>query len=65
MNNYTVIMRYVHPAWNETDGIRYNVQAPSRSMAISKVKARAFNDGNYDRQQRATFTAKQTLAGLT
>lgn len=61
--NYTVTLRYQYPAWDEKDGIPYEVYAKSKSAAVSRVRKMADADGHtMSGKGRITFTAKEAAA---
>ena len=43
---YTVTLRYQFPNWDETKGLRYTIEADSKSSAIRYARRRATDDGN-------------------
>ena len=46
MIQYTVTMRFQHPAWDEKNGIPFEVQASSKSEAIAEARKQAERDGH-------------------
>lgn len=53
---YTVTVRFQHPAWDEKDGIKYEVIARTKAEANKQVRRRAYDDG-HTVGRKATFTA--------
>ena len=43
---YTVTLRFQHPAWDEKDGIHYDVSAGSKREANRKARKQAELDGH-------------------
>lgn len=54
LNGYTVTMRFQHPAWDEKNGIEYDVTAKSKQDACASARRRAYDDGHTGRRY---FTA--------
>ena len=46
MKKYNVLMRFKYPAWDEKDGIEYQVRANSKSDAVKHARMQADNDGH-------------------
>lgn len=46
MQEWTVTLRFQHPAWDEIDGYVYAVIAPTKSAAIVEARKRAADDGH-------------------
>lgn len=62
MKTYTVTLRYQHPAWDEKNGIPYEVTAKTKADAIKKARKQAESDGNTGwgaSKGRTTFTATE------
>jgi hypothetical protein len=58
---YLVTLRFRFPAWDEKNGIPYEVEASSKSDAIKSVRRQAYNDGHTVGQKATdiTFTATE------
>ena len=57
---YVVTLRFQFPAWDETNGMPYEVDARSKSEAIRMVRTLAFKDGHVGRGKgRYWFTAEK------
>lgn len=60
---FTVTLRFQFPAWNEMQGITYEVRAKTKSDAIRFAKVLAERDGHIGghavSRGRATFKAKE------
>jgi hypothetical protein len=46
MKHYIVTLRYQFPAWDERDGLPYEVDADSKAQAIQIARREAEHDGN-------------------
>jgi len=46
VKQYRVTLQFKEPAWDEQDGIPYEVYAVSKSEAIKYVRKKAYNDGH-------------------
>jgi hypothetical protein len=46
MASYTVTLRFQHPAWDEKDGIPFEVTAANKREAITKARKQALYDGH-------------------
>lgn len=65
MTTYTVTLRFQYPAWDERDGIPYEVSAASKSKAIARARTQAERDGHIRPccgKGRYTFTAREIEA---
>ena len=64
MISFTVTLRFQSPAWNEKDGIEFEVRARTKSEAIRYAKVRAERDGHIGGHAagsgRATFKARES-----
>lgn len=59
-NTYSVTLRFQCPAWDEKDGIVYEVEARTKAEAISYARSQARNDGHAQTGKgRYTFTAEE------
>lgn len=56
--DYVVTLRFKFPAWDERDGLRYNVRATGKADAIRRAKSQANADGHLIGRGRYTFTAE-------
>lgn len=43
---YSVLIRFQYPAWDEVDGIEYTTEATSKADAIATVRRLASDDGH-------------------
>lgn len=60
IKTYEVTMRFQHPAWDERDGIKYEVEARSKSEANRWARRLAERDGHAcGGNGRYWFSAKQ------
>ena len=58
--SFLVSLRFQFPAWDEVEGIRYEVEAESKSQAIEIARRRARRDGHTGQgasKGRVTFKA--------
>lgn len=46
MKNFIVTLRFQYPAWDEKDGIPYEIAAKTKTDAIKKARRQAENDGH-------------------
>jgi len=61
---YTVTIKFQFPAWNQKDGISYDVRAESKSQAIKFIRSQAERDGHTGKNiGRFTFTAVEQEQG--
>jgi hypothetical protein len=44
--NYKVLMRFKSPAWDEVEGIEYQVTADNKADAVKRARRQADNDGH-------------------
>jgi hypothetical protein len=60
MTPYAVTLRFQFPAWDEKNGIRYEVRAACKSDAISYARQLATRDGHIPaaKKGRVTFRAE-------
>ena len=61
MIKYTVTMRFQHPAWDEKDGIDFEVSAYSKREANNKARQQAERDGHTGKN-RGQYWFKATEA---
>lgn len=62
MQTYIVTLKFQHPAWDEKEGIPYEVTAKTKADAIKRARRMAENDGHAGpwvtaSKGRQTFTA--------
>jgi len=43
---YTVTLRFQHPAWDEREGLPYEVTAANKKEAVRIARSRAEHDGH-------------------
>ena len=43
---FTVLMTFRFPAWNEREGIRFTVRATSKREAVRRARGEAYNAGH-------------------
>lgn len=57
---FQVTLRFQFPAWDEVDGITYEIEANSKAEAIDRARREARRDGHTPAtgKGRATFSAK-------
>ena len=56
--SYVVTLRFQYPAWDEVDGIPYQIEARSKSEAINRARRQARDDGHlYGGKGRVSFKA--------
>lgn len=61
MNRYTVTLRFEAPAWDEKNGIPYEIEAASKSEAVKKARRHAEEYGHTGTGKgRYTFKAIET-----
>ena len=62
MTHYIVTLRFQFPAWDEKNGIEFEIRARTKSEAIRYAKVRAERDGHIGGHVvgsgRATFKAR-------
>lgn len=59
-STYTVTLRFQYPAWDEKDGIVYEIEARTKAEAIRYARSQARNDGHTQTGKgRYTFTAEE------
>ncbi|SDF84294.1 hypothetical protein [Thalassobaculum litoreum] len=46
MTTYIVTLRFEHPAWDEINGIPYEIDAESKRDAIKSARRKAERDGH-------------------
>jgi len=63
---FEVTLRFQHPAWDEKDGIRFEVRAATKAEAIKYARMDAKRDGHigfgFTGKGRATFSAQEAGA---
>jgi len=65
MKDYIVTLRFKFPAWDEKNGIPFEVQAKSKSDAVKKARLQAERDGHSGQSKSkgsSTFTATEARA---
>lgn len=63
MKDYIVTLKSQFPAWDEKNGIPYEITAKSKSDAIKKARRLAYDDGHVmSGKGRQTFTAVEAAA---
>lgn len=60
MTTFIVTLRFQFPAWDEVDGITYEIGAPSKAKAIEYARQDARRDGHLPAtgKGRASFSAR-------
>lgn len=60
MREYTVTLRFQFPAWDETRGLTFIIEAGTKAEAISAARRQAHRDGHLPAtgKGRATFRAE-------
>lgn len=43
---YEVTLKFKHPAWDEKEGIPFEIEAESKSAAIARARRQAYDDGH-------------------
>lgn len=58
---YEVTLRLRYPAWDEKDGIKFEVDAPTKAIAIKRARRQAYDGGHTVgvSARDATFSAKE------
>ena len=60
---FEVTLRFQHPAWDEKDGIRFEVRAKTKAEAVRYARAQAERDGHTGGGKgRLTFKAQEGRA---
>lgn len=60
--NFTVTMRFQFPAWDEKDGIAFELQAKSKAEAIKHARRLADHDGHLcGGKGRVSFKATEDI----
>jgi hypothetical protein len=62
VKKFKVTLRFQHPAWDERDGIPYEIDARSKSEAIRWARLQANRDGHTIGCGRHWFKAEQVEA---
>lgn len=60
MTTYEVTLRFQFPAWDERDGLRYEVDAPSKSVAVATARRMAERDGHLPARGKGRVTLTAT-----
>lgn len=63
--DYVVTLRFKFPAWDEKNGIPFEVRAKSKSDAVKRARQQAERDGHTGQSKSkggSTFTATEAAA---
>lgn len=60
--NFIVTLRFKYPAWDEKDGIPFEISAATKADAVKQARKQAYNDGHTVGKPctQCFFSAKET-----